>query len=91
LRILGHRQAFGFTFHHYRYTFDNRMAASPLLVRARALTGFVDLVRSHGANPDRLLRAVGIPPAMLNNPDATFALQALTPRDLARPTPRRSR
>jgi len=59
------------------------MAASPLLVRARALTGFVDLVRSRGANPDRLLRAVGIPPAMPNDPDATFALQAFA-RLLAR-------
>jgi AraC-like DNA-binding protein len=66
----------GFTFHNFKFTFNNIMANSPFLVRARVLTGFIDLVSAQGANPDDLLRDVGIHPSMMDHPDATFSLQA---------------
>lgn len=75
-RILDKQGAVGFSFHNNGFTFDNNMLTSPYLVRARALTGFVDLVSSHGANPENLLIDAGIPPAMVDTPDAAFPLQA---------------
>jgi AraC-like DNA-binding protein len=54
------------------------MAASrQILVRARALVGFPDLVRAHGGDPAALLARARISPAALRNPDAPIALDRL--------------
>jgi AraC-like DNA-binding protein len=44
----------------------------PRLVRARALTGFTELVRAQGGDPATLLRRVGLQPTILDQPDATL-------------------
>lgn len=53
------------------------MALSPYVVRARALTGFAEVVRLHGGNPGTLLRAEGLNAELLNRPDDTLPLSAL--------------
>lgn len=47
------------------------------MIQARALIGFTDLVRLQGADPDDLLRTVGIPPEALDNPDLAIPLDRL--------------
>jgi len=47
---------------------------SPLLLRARALTGFVELVNELGGDPASLLAAAGIEPQVLSHPEATISL-----------------
>lgn len=48
------------------------MNASPLLVRARALTGFAELVSELGGDADSLLGGVGLTRQMLIRPEATI-------------------
>ena len=50
------------------------MNTSPLLVRARALTGFAELVGELGGNVDGLLRDVGLTRQMLIRPEATISM-----------------
>lgn len=50
--------------------------ASTLLLRARSLTGFGELVRTRGGDPDVLLEEAGLTPALLASPDATLPLAA---------------
>ena len=49
-----------------------------MLVRARALTGFALPVRAQGGNPAALLRHAGLTPRVLDQPDATLPLEAMT-------------
>ncbi len=48
-----------------------------VLVRARALTGFGDLVKSLGGDPEELLARVGVSPSVLNEPESTLPLERL--------------
>lgn len=50
------------------------MNTSPLLVRARALSGFAELVNELGGNVDGLLREVGLTREMLVRPEATISM-----------------
>jgi AraC-like DNA-binding protein len=50
------------------------MNTSPLLVRARALTGFAELVNELGGDADGLLREVGLTAQMLIRPEATISM-----------------
>ncbi len=50
------------------------MNTSPLLVRARALTGFAELVNELGGDADDLLREVGLTAQMLIRPEATISM-----------------
>ena len=50
------------------------MNTSPLLVRARALTGFAELVKELGGDADDLLREVGLTAQMLIRPEATISM-----------------
>lgn len=52
------------------------MTANGLLLRARSLNGFADLVQSHGGDPDALLNEVGLTNGLLATPDASFPLAA---------------
>lgn len=52
------------------------MTTSSLLVRARALTGFVNWVSARGANPESLLLSAGINPELLEMPDESLSLQS---------------
>ncbi|NJD24729.1 MAG: AraC family transcriptional regulator [Betaproteobacteria bacterium] len=52
------------------------MNTSPLLVRARALTGFADLVRELGGNAEGLLREVGLTADMIIQPEATISMSS---------------
>lgn len=52
------------------------MQISSFLIRARVLTGFIDVVGSHPVDPQQLLLSAGIDPAMLTDPNAAFPLQA---------------
>ena len=52
------------------------MKLAPYVVRARALTGFDELVRLNGGDPGRLLRAEGLRRGLLDAPDATLPLTA---------------
>jgi AraC-like DNA-binding protein len=49
-------------------------AAPQVLIRARALTGFGELVTAHGGDPGALLREAGIAPAIVRQPEATLPL-----------------
>lgn len=51
---------------------------SPRLMRSASLSGYVELVRSLGRDPYMFMRSVGLPPKLLEDP------QALIPRDAAR-------
>jgi AraC-like DNA-binding protein len=46
----------------------------PLLIRARALTGFSELVTALGGNPTALLQASGIDPQLVAHPEATTGM-----------------
>lgn len=59
------------------FCFDDNMATSDTLIRARSLTGFGELVRSVGGDPDQLLRAAGIVPSLLDEPEATLPLEQM--------------
>lgn len=50
------------------------MNTSPLLVRARALTGFAELVKELGGDAEGLLRDVGLTTQMLIRPEATISM-----------------
>ena len=50
------------------------MDTSPLLVRARALTGFSELVTELGGDAEGLLRDVGLTTQMLAQPEATISM-----------------
>ncbi len=50
------------------------MNTSPLLVRARALTGFSELVKEFGGDADGLLHEVGLSAQMLVRPEATISM-----------------
>jgi hypothetical protein len=50
--------------------------APSLLVRARALTGFAELVSDLGGDADGLLRDVGMTTQMLAQPEATISMPA---------------
>lgn len=66
-----------FTFHDNRRHYNQHMhshSSHPVLVRARALTGFAALVESHHGNVNSLLESVGLRPAILETPEATLAL-----------------
>ena len=52
------------------------MNQAPLLVRARALTGFVELVSSLGGDAEGLLRNAGMTTQMLAQPEATISMPA---------------
>ncbi len=52
------------------------MNASPLLVRARALTGFAELVSEFGGDAEGLLREVGLASQILAQPEATISMPA---------------
>ena len=53
------------------------MKEVPLLVRARALTGFSELVGSLGGDADRLLRDAGMTTEMLAQPEATISMSGV--------------
>src|SRR5206468_13112162 len=48
-----------------------------MLVRARALMGFAELVRSQGGDVAALLRHVRLKPGVLDEPDATLPLETV--------------
>ena len=50
------------------------MTSTTLLVRARSLTGFAQLVSQHGGDPHALLTSVGVAPAVLDEPELSFPL-----------------
>lgn len=50
------------------------MNTSPLLVRARALTGFAELVKEFGGDAEGLLHDVGLSTQMLVRPEATISM-----------------
>jgi AraC-like DNA-binding protein len=50
------------------------MNSSPLLVRARALTGFAELVKEFGGDAEGLLHEVGLSTQMLVRPEATISM-----------------
>jgi AraC-like DNA-binding protein len=50
------------------------MNSSPLLVRARALTGFAELVGEFGGDAETLLHEVGLSAQMLVRPEATISM-----------------
>ena len=50
------------------------MNSSPLLVRARALTGFSELVKEFGGDAEGLLHEVGLSAQMLVRPEATISM-----------------
>ena len=50
------------------------MNTSPFLVRARALTGFAELVKELGGDAEALLRDVGLTTQMLAQPEATISM-----------------
>jgi AraC-like DNA-binding protein len=52
------------------------MNTSPLLVRARALTGFTELVKELAGDAEVLLRDVGLTTQMLAQPEATISMSA---------------
>jgi AraC-like DNA-binding protein len=52
------------------------MNTSLLLVRARALTGFTELVKELGGDAEVLLRDVGLTTQMLAQPEATISMSA---------------
>jgi AraC-like DNA-binding protein len=56
------------------FTFGDMRAANQVLIRARALTGFSDLVAEHGGDAHALLSRAGIAPGVLEKPDATLPL-----------------
>ena len=64
-------------------------AKRQMLVRARALMGFAELVRAQGGDAVVLLRRAGLKPAILNQPDATLPLETAA-RLLDAPRGRRS-
>jgi AraC-like DNA-binding protein len=49
----------------------------PKLIRAASLNGYPELARSVGLNSARLLKAVGLDPAMLADPDRRYPVKAL--------------
>ena len=51
-------------------------AKQQMLVRARALMGFAELVRSHGGDATTLLRHARLKPGILDQPDATLPFAA---------------
>ena len=53
------------------------MNTSPLLVRARVLTGFTELVSELGGDAEGLLREVGLATPMLTQPEATISMPAV--------------
>ncbi len=53
----------------------DRGAGWRMLVRARALTGFAELVRSQGGDVAGLLRRARLKPGILDRPDATLPLE----------------
>ena len=50
----------------------------PFLIRAACLTDYVEVARSVGLEPNRLIDAVGLPQASLSNPDLKISLAAFT-------------
>ena len=54
-----------------------RPFAGNAFVRARALSGFADVVAHNGGDPGALLRQFGIEPALLGNPDNAVSLDAV--------------
>lgn len=52
------------------------MLNSPFMVRARALTGFANVVAECGADPARLLRESGLSVSLLDRPDAPIPVVA---------------
>ena len=50
----------------------------PYLIRAACLTDYVEVARSVGLEPNRMIDAVGLPQASLQNPELKIALSAFT-------------
>src|SRR5262245_21765493 len=50
----------------------------PYLIRAACLTDYVEVARSVGLEPNRMIDAVGLPQASLHNPDLKISLAAFT-------------
>ena len=50
----------------------------PYLIRAACLTDFVEVARSVGLEPNRMIDAVGLPQASLHNPDLKISLSAFS-------------
>ena len=57
------------------FTFGDMRTASQVLIRARALTGFSDLVAERGGDARALLSRAGIAAGVLEKPDATLPLE----------------
>jgi AraC-like DNA-binding protein len=57
------------------FCFDDKMTQPDYLVRAGALTGFRDLVRSVGGDPQPLLKALDLAPDLLDDPEAKLPLE----------------
>jgi AraC-like DNA-binding protein len=51
--------------------------AGKAFVRARALSGFTEVVERNGGEPDTLLRQFGIDPSLLSDPENTVSLDAV--------------
>ena len=56
-----------------QFTFSDMPISLPVHVRARSLTGFDQLVSSHGGSVAALLAWVGLDPELLRRPDATLS------------------
>ncbi len=57
--------------------YGDTMSSLEYLIRARALTGFADMVRSAGGDPEKMLQAAGLDPVLLDNPEASLSLERM--------------
>jgi AraC-like DNA-binding protein len=55
----------------------SRSFAGGAFVRARALSGFADVIARNGGDPDALLRQFGIDPSLLSDPENAVSLDAV--------------
>ena len=62
------------SFGNFDFTFRNNMTKPPILLRARALTGFAELVEKHHGRAQVLMAAVGLATELLDDPEAAFPL-----------------
>ena len=55
----------------------SRSFAGNAFVRARALSGFAEVIASNGGDPEALLQQFGIDPSLLNDPESAVSLDAV--------------
>lgn len=59
------------------FTFDDMLEQRQVLIRARALTGFQELVARYGGDANALMVGAGLAPASLDRPESTLPLDHL--------------